>query len=198
MLESTLKSYVFASFSDEDLAAASQKGDTASFQELMTRYMNPIYNFVRQYARVDEDTEDITQDAFLKAWKHIDQFKKGKPFKPWMYTIARNTALDYIKKKHASAFSALDDTENDLSFADTLHDPEPLPPEVFDRAKLAQELVLALSNIPADHQAVMMMHYRDEMTFDEIALVVGKPMNTVKSWHRRALIRLRELLAAKP
>ena len=179
---------------DESLVELVKKGDDGAFRELMLRYIDQIRGFVRQYARAPEDTEDIVQDSFFKAWKYIRKFKKGKSWKPWLYAIARNTALDHVKKKHAVLFSELDDDDNDLSFADTLADTEPLAQELFERRQSADKLEEVLRILHPEHRAIMVMHYHEEMTFDEIAEVVGKPMNTVKSWHRRALIKLRAKL----
>ncbi len=176
---------------DEELVDICKTGDDGAFHELMSRHIKHIFNFARQYARNNEDAEDIAQDAFFKAWKYIKRFKSGARFKPWLFAIARNTALDHIKKKRSMAFSDLDDTDNDLSFADTLADAEPLPPEVFARKQLADELMAAMAGLHPDHRAVLIMHYRDDMTFDDIAEIMGKPMNTVKSWHRRSLAKIR-------
>jgi RNA polymerase sigma-70 factor (ECF subfamily) len=112
----------------------------------------------------------------------------------WLYTIARNTALDHIKKKKAIVFSELDDNENDLAFVDTLEDRAPLQAEIFDDAAMAETLTRTVKLLHPDHQTVISLHYQEEMTFDEIAKIMKRPMNTVKSWHRRALIHLRELL----
>ena len=166
---------------DEQLAELCRKGDEIAFQELMRRYVKPIFGFVRQYTKTEEDAEDVSQDAFFKAWKYIKQYKKGKAFKPWLYAIARNTALDFLKKRKAIVFSKLDDAEEETFFADTLVDTEPLAAEVFDQIKSAEELKSALDILHPDHRSVLIMHYNEEMTFDEIADSIGKPMNTVKS-----------------
>ncbi|MDE2037846.1 MAG: RNA polymerase sigma factor [Patescibacteria group bacterium] len=179
---------------DEELAAAVKAGDDLAFQELMRRHAGPISYFVRQYAKDPEDIEDIAQDSFFKAWKHIKRFKEGRAFRPWLYAIARNTALDCIKKRRASTFSELDDEENDLMFADVLEDEAPLPPELFAQAELRAELEKAMGALHPDHKAVLIMHYHDRLTFDEIAEAMDKPMNTVKSWHRRALQKLKPRL----
>jgi len=178
---------------DEQLAELCRKGDHGAFHELMDRYLKPIFNFVRQYSKDSEDTDDITQDAFFKVWRNIGQYKKGRAFKPWLYTIARNTALDYLKKKRSVSFSNLDDNESDIAFADTLADNEPLPTELFDRAALTKDMEKKLEKLQPDYRSVIILHYNEDMTFEEIATVVNRPMNTVKSWHRRALLRLREI-----
>jgi len=182
---------------DEQLLEAAKNGDESAFRNLMDRHIDAIYGFAFQYARNEEDAEDITQDTFFKAWKYIRRFKKGLHVKPWLYAIARNTALDHLKKKKAAVFSDLDDDENNISFADTLPDPEPLPPEVFERTELAQVLTETLEILHPDHRLVLIMRYRDDMTFEEIAVAMDKPMNTVKSWHHRALQRIRPGLTEK-
>lgn len=185
----------YTGISDEVLAENTKKGDDSAYQALMLRYINHIYNFARQYAKTDEEAEDIVQDSFYKAWRHIGRFEKGRTFKPWLFTITRNTALDYVKKKRAMSFSELDEANAEMSFADTLHDPEPLPQELFDRALATGEIDKALGTLHPDHRAVLVMHYREDMTFEEIAKIMKKPMNTVKSWHRRSLLKIRELFA---
>jgi RNA polymerase sigma-70 factor (ECF subfamily) len=184
----------YAARSDQDLAEACRKQDHLAFQELMNRYMRQIFNFARQYAHTMEDADDIAQDTFFKVWKYITKYTRGRTFKPWLFTIARNTALDHLKKKKAAVFSDLDDNENDLLFVDTLEDPEPLPSELFENSMLVTKLTSALKILNPDHRAILLLHYRENMTFDEIADIVGKPMNTVKSWHRRALLKLRDML----
>jgi RNA polymerase sigma-70 factor (ECF subfamily) len=180
---------------DAELIEASQNGKDEAFRELMIRYMGPIFNFSRQYSKTDEDAEDITQDTFFKAWRHIKRFDSSKAFKPWLYAIARNTALDHLKRKRASAFSELDADDSEIQFVDTLEDDSPTPSDVFERQELAFEVAESLKELHPDHRAVLVMHYREELTFNEIADIMKKPMNTVKSWHRRALSKLKKTLA---
>ena len=184
--------------SDEELAIQAQDGDDTAFNALTVRHIQHIFNFVRQYVPKKEDVEDVVQNTFFKAWKHIKSFKKDKKFKGWLFAIARNTALDHLKKKRSFSFSEMSSTDEDsggeISFADTLGDPEPLPHEVFERKEIANELMGVLDQLSPDYRATLIMHYNDEMTFEEIATIFKKPMNTVKSWHRRALKKVRELM----
>ena len=179
---------------DGELVEACTKGDDSAFKELMDRHVRSVFNFVRQYTKTDDEVEDIVQDSFFKAWRHIKRFKPGRPWKPWLFAIARNTALDQIKKRRTSAFSELDNAENDTQFAETIEDAEPLAPELFEQAELKGELAEAMASLHPDHRAIMVMHYHEELTFDEIAEIVDRPMNTVKSWHHRALRKIRPLL----
>jgi len=179
---------------DAELIEGSKHGDDHAFRELMERYIAPIFNFSRQYSKAEEDAEDITQDTFFKVWRHMKKFDTKKPFKPWLYAIARNTALDHIKKKRASAFSELDNDDADLHFADTLEDGTPLQTELFENGELVAEVAEAMDDLHPDHRAVLVMRYREEMSFNEIADIMDKPMNTVKSWHHRALGKIRPRL----
>jgi RNA polymerase sigma-70 factor, ECF subfamily len=184
----------YSNKTDEELAQKCKKLDEFAFQELTKRYIRPIFSFVRRYAQVEDVAEDMTQDTFFKVWKNIKQYKRGMKFRPWLYTIARNTALDYVKKRKATVFSELDDNENDLAFVDTLEDEKPLQTEIFDNVAMTEILAGTVEKLHPDHQTVITLHYQEELTFEEIAKIMKRPMNTVKSWHRRALIHLRELL----
>lgn len=179
---------------DEELVELCKKGDDNAFQELMRRYTRVIFNFTKQYTKNEQDTEDIVQDSFFKAWKSIKQFKAGNKFKSWMFTIARNTALDHTRKRKLLSFSELDDIENDLPFADTIEDTEPLQHEVFDQVNTAKEVMQLLEIVHPEHRAIMILHYQHEMTFEEISNMLKKPMNTIKSWHHRALVKIRDHL----
>jgi len=183
---------------DEQLANLCKEGDDLAFQRLMNRYLNPIYGFIRQYIRGMEDVEDVVQNTFFKAWKNIKRFKADHPFKPWIYTIARNTALDHIKRKKAVTFSELDGEEDEVHFDETLSDTEPIADELFAQAEQRDKLNKVMEVLHPDHRAILIMHYHQEMTFEEISEAIGKPMNTVKSWHRRALIKIKGQLHQKP
>jgi len=180
---------------DEELVEMTKDGDDEAFGILTRRHIDHIYNFVRQYAPQREDADDITQESFMKAWKHIRSFKKGKKFTTWLFTIARNSALDHIKKRKAFSFSQMDTEE--MVFADTLKDEEPLPTAIFERKELAKELAEAMEDISPDWRAVLIMRYTDDMTFEEIATVLSRPMNTVKSWHHRAMNKIKETLISR-
>ncbi len=129
--------------------------------------------------------------------ENIRRYKKGRPFKPWLFAIARNTALDFLKKKRPHSFSSLEGEDGDVSFADTLEDSEPLPTEIFERAESKEKLERLLDEIHPDHRSVLTLYYHEELTFEEIAEALDRPMNTVKSWHRRALIKIRNLMHQK-
>jgi len=180
------------------LAARAKGGDPAAFDELVRRSLPRVYSFLLRYAGDETLAEDAAQDTFVKAWKNLKRFDETKPLSPWLLRIARNAANDILRKKRTTPFSHMSGTgkdNEDIPFEDTLADDAPLPAELFERKELAQALARALGELSERDRALLLLRYEDDLAFDDIAAALDAPLNTVKSWHRRALLRLRELLS---
>src|SRR5579864_3582763 len=93
--------------SDLDLINLSIGGDQAAFAQLFDRYIKSVYLLAYRYVLNVDDAEDIAQEAFFRAWKNLKKFDKDRNFKTWLFVIAKNTALDLIKKKKPASFSQL-------------------------------------------------------------------------------------------
>ena len=181
---------------DAELVAAAKDGDDAAIEALVKKYLPPALRLATRLAGDAALAEDIAQEAFVKAWRNLGKYDVAKPFAPWMLAITRNAALDALRKRRAVPFSALspEGGEDDLDFAGTLASEEPLPEEVFARAESDRTVAAALARLPERDRAVLTLRYEDGLSFEDIASVMKAPMNTVKSWHRRAQARLRALL----
>src|SRR5258708_18528094 len=83
----------------QQLVAEHIAGNKQAFEILVSRHLNGVYNFVYKYAHDLDQAEDITQESFVKAWKNLKKFNSKYKFKTWLFTIAKNTALDALKKK---------------------------------------------------------------------------------------------------
>ncbi len=177
---------------DTELVERHLKGDPLAFNTPLTRYVGPLYRFVVRLCGEPSIAEDLVQDTCLKAWKKLSSFQTERSFKSWIFTIARNTTLDYVKKKKAIPFSALNEQSLlEDSFEDRIEDPRPLPPELLERTDRAELLETALQALPEKARTVLLLHEGEELTFQEIAETVQEPLNTVKSRYRRALLALR-------
>jgi RNA polymerase sigma-70 factor, ECF subfamily len=159
---------------------------------IISQYLNPVYNYTFRIVNDKSEAEDITQEVFVKVWKNLDKYDESKNFKTWLFTIARNTTIDFLRKRKNISFSELGDDEK--TFEENITDTEPLPDEIFMRKELGKELENALSKMRPDFREIILLHYTENMTFEEISVIVGKPLNTVKSHHLRGLSALRKLL----
>ena len=179
--------------SDEKLVADYLRGDEQALRTLIERYLRPVYSFAYRYVGKDE-AEDITQNVFVNIWKNIKKFDRNKKFKTWIFSIAKNVSLDWIKKKKPHLFSEFENKEGDNLLAESISDPSPLPEELFARSDLKRKLYECMEKLSPNYKIVLTMHYNDHLTFKEIAEILGESLNTVKSRHRRAIIQLKKLL----
>jgi len=180
--------------SDQQLVSDYLSGDEKSLEVLFGRYLKPIYSFTYRYVGDGQDAEDVTQEAFVKVWRNLKKFDQQKSFKTWIFSIAKNTAIDFLKKKKATTFSEFENEEGENMITETLADPSPLPQELLEKAGVAQILNAAMEKLSPKYRMVLFLRYNDQFNFREIAESLGEPIHTITSRHRRALIQLKKLL----
>ncbi len=176
---------------DVQLITAYQKGDARALDELIYKYTGSVYGFVRKLVHVSTEAEDITQETFIKMWKKIDQYDTRYNFKTWLFTIARNSAIDYLRKQKNVVFSDLSDGES-INFEDTLFDMSPLPDDLFDNKRQRERLSIAIDKLSIQHKAVVLLKHEQDFTFEEIARILHIPMNTAKGQYYRAIQALKK------
>lgn len=182
-----------AEFSDEQLVKEYLAGDEASLEILIKRYLNQIYGFVYSYVKNEAAAEDIAQIAFIKAWKKIKKFNPEKKFKPWIFTIAKNSALDYLKKKSTVSFSAIDAVCGEGFLQNSAIDPALRPDELLELQETDNWFESAVAKLSDKYRRVVVLRQED-YSFREIAEELGEPLHTVKSRYRRALMALKNLI----
>jgi RNA polymerase sigma-70 factor, ECF subfamily len=182
---------------ERELIEKSKRKDERAFRMLVEHYINPIYRFVVSIVKNRGDAEDVIQDTFFSAWNHLVSFDTTRSFKTWLFTIAKNRALNWISKKKPTLFSEFtsDDTDTN-TVLDTLTDSALLPSVLFDNALHAEQVRSALEKLSIKQQTVVTLHYIEDLTFEEIASILNESINTVKSRNRRALIELERILNA--
>ncbi len=180
---------------DAEIIEQYKNGDRRAFKKLIDRYTTPLYNFTARFGHRN-DAPDIVQESFIKVWKNIDHFDpKRASFKTWIFTIAKNTTTDFLRKKHSLLFSDMKKEDEDInSFAENIPAPEALPESALVKLEDSVFLNKILEKLPKNYCEVLLLHYQEELTFDEIGKVLSKPLNTVKSQHRRAIIELRKII----
>jgi len=182
-------------YSDEQLVVKYLKGEKKTLDVLIKRYLQSIYSFCFRFiGNNQEAAEDITQDVFVKVWRNLKKFNKNKKFKTWIFTIAKNTCLDWLKKKRLILFSELNDDDSDNFFMENIPDDKPLPDELLERKDIADILEKAINSLSFKYRLVLWLHYNDHFTFQEIADILGESINTIKTRHWRGVARLKEIL----
>jgi RNA polymerase sigma-70 factor (ECF subfamily) len=181
--------------SDQQLIACYLKGDENSLEVLIKQYLKPIYSFVYRYIGNSQEAEDVTQEVFIKVWRNLRKFNRQKSFKTWIFSIAKNTCIDTFKKKKTIPFSEFEDEEGKNVLMETIADPAPLANELLERTDITKILTSAIEKLLPKYRRVLFLRYNDYFTFKEIADVLGEPFQTVRSQHRRALIKLKKLLS---
>jgi RNA polymerase sigma factor (sigma-70 family) len=186
------------SSSDEQLIADYLEGEEKALGALVDRYLGDVYTFAVKLTRDTQAAEDITQESFTKAWKNMRKFVPGNSFRGWLFSIVRNTAIDFLRKKKEVAFSTFETTpEGENVFVESLADTGPLQDELLARAEDARYIETLLAQINPEYREVLALRHASDMTFGEIGKSLKRPLHTVKSQYRRGLAAVRRLLEAK-
>src|SRR3974390_42366 len=121
---------------DEELIAGYVQGDEEAFTLLVQRHLKTVYSFVVRFVGDEQEAEDIVQETFLKAWKSARHYRaEASRFKTWILRIARNTAIDYLRKKKHIVFSAFENEHGQNILAETVPDHGELPDERFAKGQ---------------------------------------------------------------
>lgn len=180
--------------SDEQLVSLYLSGKESSLDILVQRYLTAIYNFVAQFVGYGTEAEDVSQETFIKVWKSLKKFDKTKKFKPWLYRIAKNAAIDYLRqRKIFLSVENLHDEEGENT-DNFFIDPKPLPLDVVASLENKEAILRIVDSLPKIYAVVLKLYYLEGFSLPEIAEILSESIDTVKSKHRRALIRIRKLL----
>jgi RNA polymerase sigma-70 factor (ECF subfamily) len=178
---------------DEVLIELYRNGDEAALAVLIKRHFASIYSYIYRFVHHASAAEDVTQEVFIKVWRQIDRFKPGMGLRPWLFRIARNTAIDYLRKKKAIPFSYFADQGGEAVFADADADSLEQAMEKEDQALLDE----AVQDLPLKYREVVLLRAEQGLTFEEISTALSKPLNTVKSLYRRGLAQLHQYISSK-
>ena len=180
---------------DELLINKYLKGDRKALEVLIQKYLKPIYGFVFRYVNSRQEAEDLTQKTFIQMWRHLKKFDKKKKFSTWLFSIAKNSAIDFLRKKRPILFSELQNSRNEQNIDETLIDPAPLPDYLLSQKHTTDQINSAINKLPLNYQIVLTLYYHDQLNFREIAEALEESINTIQSRHRRALVLLKEILS---
>jgi RNA polymerase sigma-70 factor (ECF subfamily) len=169
--------------SDDDLVTRTKAGDVAAFDHLVVRYSPRLYGLVYNMTSNHEDTNDLLQDVFAKAFRAINGFRQQSAFYTWIHSIAMNMTINFLKKRNRRRGISLDDVdshiENDPDFIALTATSDPL--RETNLAELQKKLNESLQKLSHDHRAVVTMFDIQGMPHSEIAKILGISDGTVRS-----------------
>jgi RNA polymerase sigma-70 factor, ECF subfamily len=178
---------------DKNLVADYLGGQEEVLPYLISKYLKPVYRFVFSLVADGSIAEDITQDVFIKVWKKIKSYDQKHSFKTWLFSIARNTAIDYLRKKKDITFSQFENEEGENVLLDNLADETPLSEEVLVRIEDAKFFSEVLQKLPPLYREILVLHYVNDLSLEEISHTLKRPVETVKSQRRRGILHLKGL-----
>lgn len=177
------------------LVEAAKSGNHAAFEELVSRYEDKIFRLTRNIAENQEDAEDAMQDAFLKAYAHLHDFRGRSRFYTWLVRIAANEALMRLRRRRPNQFS-IDEPihgETDLLARD-LEDWQPNPEQTYARAEMGNIVRHLLEQMESEYRIVLVLRDVEGLSTQETADALGISVPAVKSRLLRGRLKLREKL----
>jgi RNA polymerase sigma-70 factor, ECF subfamily len=180
---------------DQAVIQRVRTGDPDAFSILVDRYQDRVHSVVRNYVYNQEDAVDIVQDTFVKAYQKLRTFDAESAFYTWLYRIAINTSIDFLRKRKTRNVESLDDDKyREIGFEPMSGDPGADPERVAVRAEQAAILRKAVSSLSHKLRAVAVLHDVEGLSQEEVAQILGIPVGTVKSRVSRARAELKYLL----
>jgi len=188
--------------SDAELLVRYGQGDEAAFREIVSRYKNSLYAFLKQFLNRQDLVEDVFQETFLQLFTSRESFDPGRPLRPWLFTIAANKAKDALRKSQRIAaipIGTLSDSE-EISFDDvlnTLSSDNTMPYEELEQGETAARVAHIIANMPDNLREILILAYFNKFSYKQMASILSIPIGTVKSRLHTAVARFaREWKAA--
>ena len=179
---------------DHKLINLARQGDQKAFESLLNKYRNLVYHVMIKMVGISQEAEDLTQEAFIKAFNALATFNEEFAFSTWLMKIATNNCIDYLRKKKLKVFSINEPIQyKDEELQYEIPDQEMTP----DRKMLAEErskfINSAIQSLPPRYRHVILLRHKEEKSYEEIAEILSLPLGTVKA----RIFRAREMLNKK-
>ncbi|MBD3289320.1 sigma-70 family RNA polymerase sigma factor [candidate division KSB1 bacterium] len=183
---------------DNSLIRKALAGDQRAFTEILNRYRASIYNLIYKMVHNKEETEDLVQEAFIKAFSSLSTFNEEYAFSTWLYKIAINNSIDHFRKKKLKTYSMDTPIESkdgpiQREFSDSSYLPDD-PLLNKEKNKLIEE---AIAKLPEKYRVSIILRHREEKSYEEIAQILDIPLGTVKARIFRAREMLKKQLKGK-
>ena len=189
-----------ANLPDADVVALAQQGREAAFRELVRRYERPVFSLIYRIVRDREASEDLAQDTFVKVLNHIDRYRPEFKLSSWLFKIANNVAIDYLRKRTLETVSmdgsphAASAIEVEATSFDVPGQGETALEEIEAR-ELGSAIERAIARLRPEYRACILLRHVEGRSYEEIASTLDLPLGTVKTYIHRARHELRDALS---
>ena len=179
-----------SSLEDDKWVQLAVKGDEKAYAELSNKYQKPLYFHIRKMIRETDYVEDLVQDIFMKAFKNLKNYKNDYAFSTWLYRIATNHTIDYLRKKKLHTFSINTDSSDEDQAPIQLEDEDTHTDEPMIRRQRKNKVHEAIDQLPEKYRLIILKRHIEEKSYQEISEEMDIPLGTVKAH----IFRARELL----
>ena len=179
---------------DPELTAAFKAGDIEALGSLIERHKAALYGYLLRLTGSQAAAEDIFQEVFLKLVKNPSAYGEREKFRAWLFTVARNAAMDHFRRESSRGEVPLEGTGEKAGPADFAVSPEPGPAEAAENRALGEKIAAALELLSTDQREVFYLRHYSGLSFWEIAGLLSLPIGTVLARMSRAAALLRKIL----
>lgn len=177
---------------DIELIATAISGREDGFEELVRRYQRQITSYVYRMLSDYDASLDVTQEVFIKVYNSLNKYSSDYKFSTWLYRIAHNAAIDYMRRNSANLQSLETETE-DGAYQLQLESSLPTPEQLQERNEWKSEIEAVVKCLPAVYRELILLRHAQDLSYDEIAEITELPLGTVKNRLFRAREMMREM-----
>lgn len=178
-----------------DLIKRIKKGEHEAYRDIIERYQTQVFNICLRYVRNRSEAEDLAQEAFIRAYTKLDTYQVDKKFSTWLYRIATNLSIDYLRKKRPSVILDAERGDHDgFTMASQLESQEMLPDDVVVQDEEREGIQDHIMALPEKYRSAIILKYIEDCSLKEISDILGLPVATVKTRIYRGREALRERL----
>ena len=185
--------------SDNVLFQQALAGDQEAFEALFSRYQRSLFRLIYRYVGEYNEAHDVLQQVWLQLYLSLPKLYPNVQLKPWLFTVAHNRSLDVLRRRRFLSFSEVEkgNEEDETAFLNTIPDTSLTPEELVEQRDLQQAIQRAIQTLPGTYRTVVLLYYREQMSYAEIGRVLKMPVSTVKARFHRAKPFLRTVLTVE-
>lgn len=194
-----LPAHDYGALEDSKLATLAAQGHEGAFRELLARYERPVFSLVYRMVRDRALAEDLAQEAFIRAFNAIGTYKPRYKFSSWIFKIANNHTIDYLRKRKLDTVSIdgsphARTSDEEAQTRLVVESQEEAPDRYVEARELGTQIEEAIGRLRPEYRSAVLLRHVEGYTYEEIADIMDLPLGTVKTYLHRARAELKTLL----